>query len=72
MIFEIIKQINSEGTTVLLVEQNAKAALEVADYGYVLETGRISLLVQGMSYFKTIVFERPIWAKHSNRADSRS
>jgi len=43
MIFEIIKQINSEGTTVLLVEQNAKAALEVADYGYVLETGRISL-----------------------------
>lgn len=43
MIFEIIKQINAEGTTVLLVEQNAKAALEVADYGYVLETGRISL-----------------------------
>jgi len=47
MIFEIIKQINSEGTTVLLVEQNAKAALEVADYGYVLETGRISLLGAG-------------------------
>ncbi len=43
MIFEIIKQINAEGTTVLLVEQNAKAALEVADYGYVLETGRITL-----------------------------
>ncbi|HNP93214.1 MAG TPA: ABC transporter ATP-binding protein [Rectinema sp.] len=47
MIFEIIKQINSEGTTVLLVEQNAKAALEVADYGYVLETGRISLFGTG-------------------------
>ena len=47
MIFEIIKQINSEGTTVLLVEQNAKAALEVADYGYVLETGRISLFGAG-------------------------
>ena len=43
MIFEIIKQINAEGTTVLLIEQNAKAALEVADYGYVLETGRIIL-----------------------------
>jgi len=43
MIFEIIKQINAEGTTVLLIEQNAKAALEVADYGYVLETGRITL-----------------------------
>ncbi|SLM18892.1 leucine/isoleucine/valine transporter subunit; ATP-binding component of ABC superfamily [uncultured spirochete] len=47
MIFEIIKQINAEGTTVLLVEQNAKAALEVADYGYVLETGRITLQGKG-------------------------
>ncbi len=47
MIFEIIKQINAEGTTVLLVEQNAKAALEVADYGYVLETGRITLHGKG-------------------------
>ncbi|MEN6499434.1 MAG: ABC transporter ATP-binding protein [Rectinema sp.] len=47
MIFEIITQINAEGTTVLLVEQNAKAALEVADYGYVLETGRITLQGKG-------------------------
>jgi len=47
MIFEIIRQINAEGTTVLLVEQNAKAALEIADYGYVLETGRITLLGKG-------------------------
>ena len=43
MIFEIVREINKAGTTVLLVEQNAKAALEVADYGYVLETGRITL-----------------------------
>lgn len=43
MIFEIVKTINKEGTTILLVEQNAKAALEIADYGYVLETGRITL-----------------------------
>ncbi len=43
MIFEIIKTINAEGTTILLVEQNAKAALEIADFGYVLETGRITL-----------------------------
>jgi branched-chain amino acid transport system ATP-binding protein len=43
MIFEIVREINKEGTTVLLVEQNAKAALEIADYGYVLETGRITL-----------------------------
>ena len=42
MIFNIIKEINADGTTVLLVEQNAKAALEAAHYGYVLETGRIT------------------------------
>ncbi len=47
MIFDIIKTINAEGTTVLLIEQNAKAALEVADYGYVLETGRIILQGKG-------------------------
>jgi branched-chain amino acid transport system ATP-binding protein len=41
MIFSIIKEINRKGTTVLLVEQNARAALDVADYGYVLETGEI-------------------------------
>lgn len=41
-IFKIIKQINNEGVTVLLIEQNAKAALEISDYGYVLETGKIS------------------------------
>jgi branched-chain amino acid transport system ATP-binding protein len=42
-IFEIIKTINQEGTTILLVEQNAKMALSVAHFGYVLETGRIVL-----------------------------
>ena len=47
MIFEIIRAINKEGTTVLLIEQNAKAALEVADHGYVLETGRIILQGKG-------------------------
>ena len=38
-IFDIIRQINKEGTTVLLIEQNANMALKVADYGYVMETG---------------------------------
>ncbi|MDY7031080.1 MAG: ABC transporter ATP-binding protein, partial [Thermodesulfobacteriota bacterium] len=42
-IFEIIKSINSEGVTILLVEQNARMALNIADYGYVLENGRIVL-----------------------------
>lgn len=40
-IFKIIKEISEAGTTVLLVEQNARQALKVADYGYVLETGRV-------------------------------
>ncbi len=40
-IFKIIRQLRTRGTTILLVEQNAKAALKVADRGYVLETGRI-------------------------------
>ena len=42
-IFDIIKKISSEGTTVLLVEQNAKKALAIANKAYVLETGRIVL-----------------------------
>lgn len=40
-IFKIIKEIKESGTTVLLVEQNAKQALKIADYGYVMETGKI-------------------------------
>jgi branched-chain amino acid transport system ATP-binding protein len=43
MIFDIVRAIHAEGVTVLLIEQNAKAALEIADHGYVLETGRITL-----------------------------
>ena len=42
-IFEIIKELNRAGTTILLVEQNAQMALSVADRGYVLETGKIIL-----------------------------
>ena len=42
-IFNIIKEINKQGVTILLIEQNANMALRIADQGYVLETGRISL-----------------------------
>ncbi len=46
-IFSIIKALKDEGRTILLVEQNAHAALELADYAYVLETGRIALQGSG-------------------------
>jgi branched-chain amino acid transport system ATP-binding protein len=42
-IFDIIREINQQGTTILLVEQNVNMALHVAHRGYVLETGRIVL-----------------------------
>ena len=42
-IFHIVADLRSSGVAVLLVEQNARAALQVSDYGYVLETGRLSL-----------------------------
>ncbi len=40
-IFRVIRQLNEQGTTILLVEQNARAALKIAHHGYVLETGSI-------------------------------
>lgn len=42
-IFSIIQEINKQGVTILLIEQNANMALKIADVGYVLETGRITL-----------------------------
>ena len=42
-IFEIIKEINRAGVNVLLIEQNAKAALEISDFAYVMEIGKITL-----------------------------
>jgi len=46
-IFDIIRQINKQGVTILLVEQNANMALQAADVGYVMETGRITLTGPG-------------------------
>ena len=42
-IFEIIKEVNKQGITILLVEQNAKMALAISDRAYVLETGTITI-----------------------------
>jgi branched-chain amino acid transport system ATP-binding protein len=42
-IFKVIRRLNDQGTTILLVEQNARAALQIAQYGYVLETGSVAL-----------------------------
>ncbi len=46
-VFRIIREIHSEGVTLLLIEQNAQAALSVADYGYVMESGAIVLEGKG-------------------------
>jgi branched-chain amino acid transport system ATP-binding protein len=46
-IFAIIREINKQGVTILLIEQNANMALHIADIGYVMETGRITLSGNG-------------------------
>jgi len=46
-VFEVVQRISEEGVTILLVEQNVRHALELADRGYVLETGRITLSGRG-------------------------
>jgi branched-chain amino acid transport system ATP-binding protein len=51
-IFDIIKRIHKDGMTVLLVEQNAFAALKIADYAYVLETGKVVLQGTGEELLK--------------------
>jgi branched-chain amino acid transport system ATP-binding protein len=47
LIFDTIRQLKREGVTILLVEQNARLALDIADRAYVMETGRVSL--QGLA-----------------------
>ncbi|NCB74008.1 MAG: ABC transporter ATP-binding protein [Clostridia bacterium] len=51
-IFDIIKEINKQGVTILLIEQNANMALHTANMGYVLETGRITLSGPGKELLK--------------------
>ncbi len=47
LIFQVVQQIREQGTTILLVEQNVERSLHVADYAYVLQTGRIVLEGKG-------------------------
>ncbi|RKX42472.1 MAG: ABC transporter ATP-binding protein [Thermotogae bacterium] len=51
-VFDVIQKIHEQGKTVLLIEQNAYAALNIADYGYVIETGRIVLEGTGKDLLK--------------------
>lgn len=56
--FEIIKSINQQGTTVLLVEQNARLALEIADWGYVLQGGIVQLADRAASLMNNDVVRK--------------
>ena len=55
-IFQIIKKINQEGATILLIEQNARAALEISDFAYVMETGKITTSGEG----KSLLFDEKV------------
>jgi len=58
LIFEIIKKLNDEGTTILLVEQNALMALSIADRGYVLQTGEVVLADQASKLMKNDMVQK--------------
>ena len=66
-IFNIIKEINESGTTVLLVEQNANMALSIADKAYVLETGRIALAGTAQELARVKLCVRLIWAADAGK-----
>ncbi len=62
-IFDCIREVNKAGTTVLLVEQNAKKALSIADRAYVLETGAVVLEGRPPIYWRTIRSNTRIWGR---------
>ena len=61
-IFEIIQNLNKNGSTILLVEQNAQMALSVAHRGYVLETGRVVTTAPARSSSRAPRSKKPTWA----------
>ena len=66
-IFEIIKEINKSGVTVLLIEQNANMALKASDYAYVLETGRLSMEGSGADLLSNEAIREAYLGKNSNK-----
>ena len=61
-IFAIIRELHQSGTTILLVEQNAEMALQVADRAYVLESGKIALSGTGHELAESDSIKKHIWA----------
>ena len=57
IVFEKIKEINNNGTTILIVEQNARMALEHADRGYVFEIGKIAFEDKAKTFLKMMKSE---------------
>jgi branched-chain amino acid transport system ATP-binding protein len=66
-IFRTIVDFKREGRTILLVEQNARKALQCADRGYVLETGNIVLTGAGDALLNSAEVQAPIWAAEPKR-----
>ena len=62
-IFDIIKEINHQGVTILLIEQNANMALQTADLAYVMETGRITLSGPGRELMKNDAIKKAYLGK---------
>ena len=63
-VFEIIREINKQGVTILLIEQNANMALQTADIGYVMETGRITLTGSGKELAENEQVKEAYLGKH--------
>jgi hypothetical protein len=66
-IFEIIKEINKSGVTVLLIEQNANMALKASDYAYVLEIGKLSMEGSGEELLSNEAIREAYLGKNSNK-----
>ncbi len=64
-IFRTLRELREEGNTIFLVEQNARRALQLADEGYVLERGRISLSGAGDSLLNNVEVQRTYLGKHA-------